>query len=353
MMTETKSAGTNESREPKGDLAVIRSDASGIVSALSATSAAGARCVVVDLPPEAVTQIPPKRKWDAGKGAWMSWAKGSGGQWEAKPCDPPTGYVNSIGTGYLNALMGLHVHLPPRLWVEGEERENPCIVRDKRTGIPQSVTVSVTVSGPGLDGTIHARQMLATLPLDVLRRQMLGKLATEGPRGDKSAKRSVRLGPKPPDGSAETWVELGDGLGWLVDSTAPDVAEVYNEWLQIATTAERRALTIATRNAIQKHPANLSGKGATWTPERTCWTAKIVVWPQGAPQRTALALRDAVIVDVTPVVEDAVDDVEDNEDARYAAAAEESEDRDAATGAAPKTDSRLGAKFPGDDGGTK
>jgi len=55
--------------------------------------------------------------------------------------------------------------------------------------------------------------------------------------------------------SGTRFVELYDGVGYLVDLRDPRIREVYSDWINLLMNAPKKALTVARRNALLKHPA--------------------------------------------------------------------------------------------------
>lgn len=187
------------------------------------------------------------------------------GKVDGKRCHVNEGY-NSLtvqGIEKINAVASVMTGQTPTVVVDGMPRTNPFIERTPDGGI-RRIVVGVQVVGPS---PATGQPVLVQYVLDYdPRKDFLHMLAEVEKNTDWSGGKGPRRGNAPEHcrlvskdevkGKPGTkFVELYDGVGYLVDLRAADIREVYSDLINLLMNAPKKALTVARRNALLKHPA--------------------------------------------------------------------------------------------------
>lgn len=165
--------------------------------------------------------------------------------------------------GYLrqNAVAGCAVGSPPTVMVDGEARTNPYFQRAPgpggRPGDIVRVVVAVVVVGPApaTGNPVAVNYVLDYDPSkDLL--HMLGDVADKHPDDVYLIHESqVQDAVSARAGASWTFVPLYGGVGYMVNLRIGAVREVYQKFCGILQDAQKKAQTVARRNAMRAHPA--------------------------------------------------------------------------------------------------
>lgn len=198
------------------------------------------------------------------------------------------GFITVVGMDYINRVAGVTILTPAQVVVDGKPMPNPYIERDE-SGMVKSVIVRKMAIGRAPTGQLVATDYVLSYNRHALLLQMLAKKSAkfpsavflgsreEDPREQEIAIETVvwsrdRNGKahkstqeeKIGGGGRWQFYELDRNLGYWVNLSHPEVQAMMADYINIIATLERRAQSIAARNAMAHHPA-IGGAYATRT----------------------------------------------------------------------------------------
>jgi len=224
---------------------------------------------------------------------------------------PGTG-VSITAAGYyrLNRVAGVSILTPATVVVDGVPRGNPYLVHDENGTLKdvyvRKVAVGYAPTGQlvVVDQTVHF-QVEAYFKRDLMKKYRASKGAIGRITTKEAARKEIETG-------KYMFVPIRDNVGLLVDLSHPDVQRVLETHIENALYGDRKAATIAERNALKKHPA-LAIQRVNAIGEKGHRVAKVPVhgWvaEEITPQRIYAAAEKAlagveVIEDATEVTEE-------------------------------------------------
>lgn len=166
------------------------------------------------------------------------------------------GMLTYQGFQRVNAVAGCSLPQPATVVVDGERRTNPFVERarrsDGRPGDVWRVVCGVVVIGPA-PATGNLVAVSYVLDYDPARdlQHMLADVADRQPE-------ACRLvGETDPTVRKAGWhyIDVYGGVGYAYDLTTKAIQEVYAKFINMMKHAEKKAQTVARRNAMRSHPA--------------------------------------------------------------------------------------------------
>lgn len=166
------------------------------------------------------------------------------------------GMLTYQGFQRVNAVAGCSLPQPATITVDGEKRTNPYVQRmerpDGRPGDVVRVVVGVVVIGPA-PATGNLVAVSYVLDYDPARdlQHMLAEVADKHPQVCKLVAESDPQTREP----GWHYVDIYGGVGYCFDLTVDEIAKVYRKFINMMQHAEKKAQTVARRNAMRSHPA--------------------------------------------------------------------------------------------------
>lgn len=160
--------------------------------------------------------------------------------------------ITGAGFYQINRVVGASIITPQHLTLpDGTKVVNPYIVLDEGGSI-KKVWVKKTVVGYGPAGNLAISSSTLVYDVDVyFTEDILGKLAYDKTIGRLCAKEQVTEKEK----KEGMFFSIDGMMGVWIDFNHKDVIKSISTYVQNKKFAERKAQTIAERNAMKKHPA--------------------------------------------------------------------------------------------------
>lgn len=178
--------------------------------------------------------------------------KGHSGSYEWRDItlgDPTKAVVTYPGYLRMNAVAGCAVGMPPRVWVDGEERTNPYVEREGSEVI--RIVVTTTCVGPT---PVTGNPVVVNYTLDYDPRKDLAHMLLrerESAKEDITMVRTALLKDDDPFGR----LAIAAGISVRFSLELDVVFEVMKTYTELQANALKKALTVARRNAMKAHPA--------------------------------------------------------------------------------------------------
>lgn len=188
--------------------------------------------------------------------------------------------ITAVGYYHLNKWANVQIVTPPTVLVDGAEQPNPYMRMTSEGAVEYVYVRKIAIGRSPLGNWVAIDQTLYFNPELMFRRDILN--AWKGWGNDAKPKdwgRLVRLdalSDEDRNNPTSFFVPYGGGLVLEVDLTHIDVATKLSDHANMILYADRRAQTMAERNALKKHPAiaaqavELDGEGtaSVWV---TAW----------------------------------------------------------------------------------
>jgi len=224
----------------------------------------------------------------------------------------PGAGVSITAAGYyrLNRVAGVSILTPATVFVNGVPRGNPYLIHDDN-GTLKDVYVRKVAVGYAPTGQLVVVDQIVHFQVEAyFKRDLMKKYrASKGAIGRITTKEAAQ---KEIESGKYMFVPIRDNVGLLVDLSHSDVQRVLETHIENALYGDRKAATIAERNALKKHPA-LAIQRVNAIGERGHRIAKVPIhgWvaEEMTPQRVYAAAEKAlagaeIIEDATEVTEE-------------------------------------------------
>ncbi|MEG0296778.1 MAG: hypothetical protein RR620_08660 [Clostridium sp.] len=151
------------------------------------------------------------------------------------------------GLLYLNQIAKVSIFQPDRIYIHGDERENPYIVYDEDGSILEVTATSVTVSN--FNGSHITTSATVKVNTDMYLLNDLMKIAASDKKGADIVKSGTLQ-------ETETTIikRINSSLDVVANISHIDVIKAIEQYVSNKTFGERLAISLAQRNALKKQP---------------------------------------------------------------------------------------------------